>query len=96
MQGTNKNPYHVVINTKHPKSSFCDCPFANGNTICKHMVALFFAVSPEDLADYEEWIESDYEDNDEEYDDYYDEYDRDEDYKWIATLYKNNNSKKDV
>ena len=84
VQGTNKNPYHVVINTKHPKNSFCDCPFANGNTICKHMVALFFAVSPEDLADYEEWIESDYEDDEEEYDEdyyeYYDEYDRDEEY----------------
>lgn len=83
VQGTNKNPYHLVINTKHPKSSFCDCPFANGNTICKHMVALFFAVSPEDLADYEEWIESDYEDEeeyDDDYNDYYDEYDSDEDY----------------
>ena len=71
VQGTNKNPYHVVINIKHPKSSFCDCPFANDNAICKHMVALLFAVSPEDLADYEEWIESDYEDDDEEYDDEY-------------------------
>ena len=46
VQGTNKEPYHVMINTKHPKSSSCVCPFANGNTICKHMVALFFAVSP--------------------------------------------------
>lgn len=81
VQGTNKEPYHVMINTKHPKSSSCDCPFANGNTICKHMVALFFAVSPEDLKDYEDWSENDYEDEYEEeeedyYDDYYDEYDR--------------------
>lgn len=81
VQGTNKEPYHVMINTKHPKSSSCDCPFANGNTICKHMVALFFAVSPEDLKDYEDWSENDYEDEYEEdeedyYEDYYDEYDR--------------------
>lgn len=80
VQGTNKTPYHVIINTKHPKSSSCDCPFANGNTICKHMVALFFAISPEDLKDYEDWSENDYEDEYEEYDeDYYDgyyEYDR--------------------
>lgn len=80
VQGTNKLPYHVMINTKHPKSSSCDCPFANGNTICKHMVALFFAVSPEDLKDYEDWSENYYEDEYEEddedyYDDYY-EYDR--------------------
>lgn len=77
VQGTNKTPYHVIINTKHPKSSSCDCPFANGNTICKHMVALFFAISPEDLKDYEDWSENDYEDEYEEYDDnYYDDYDR--------------------
>lgn len=75
VQGTNKTPYHVAINTKHPKSSSCDCPFANGNTICKHMVALFFAVSPEDLKDYEDWSENDYEDEYEEYEeDYYDDY----------------------
>lgn len=79
VHGTNKTPYHVMINTKHPKSSSCDCPFANGNTICKHMVALFFAVSPEDLKDYEDWSENDYEDKYEEYDeeDYYDDYEYD-------------------
>lgn len=79
VQGTNKTPYHVMINTKHPKSSSCDCPFANGNTICKHMVALFFAVSPEDLKDHEDWSENDYEDEYEEYDeeDYYDDYEYD-------------------
>lgn len=80
VQGTNKNPYNVVINTKHPKSSSCDCPFANGNTICKHMVALFFAISPEDLKDYEAWSKNDYEDEYDEYEDeyydYYNEYDR--------------------
>lgn len=84
VQGTNKEPYHVIINTKHPRSSSCDCPFANGKTICKHMVALFFAVSPEDLKDYEDWSENDYEDEYEEdedyYDDYYDEYNRYGDY----------------
>jgi len=76
VQGTNKILYHVAINTKHPKSSLCDCPFANGNTICKHMVALFFAISPEDLKDYEDWAENDYEDEYEEYDEDYYDYDR--------------------
>ncbi len=83
VQGSNIKPYYVTINTKHPKKSFCDCPFANGNTICKHMVALFFAVSPEDFSDYEVWIENEYEEYDEDeedYDDYYDEYDRRDDY----------------
>lgn len=79
VQGTNKTPYHVIINTEHSKRSSCDCPFANGNTICKHMVALFFAVSPEDLKDYEEWSENDYEDEYEEYNEdyYYDNYEYD-------------------
>lgn len=40
VQGTNRTPYHVIINTKHPRSSSCDCLFANGNKICKHMVTL--------------------------------------------------------
>lgn len=77
VEGTRKTPYHVIINKKHPKSSYCDCPFANGNKICKHMVALFFAVSPEELKDYEDWSENDYdeEEYDENLEDYYDEYD---------------------
>ena len=62
VQGTNKTPYHVLINLEHPKSSVCNCPYANGNTICKHMIALFFSVSPDELEDYENWIENDYED----------------------------------
>lgn len=89
VQGTNKTPYHVIINTKHPKSSACDCPFANGNTICKHMVALFFEISPEDLRDYEDWSKNDYEYEYEDYDeDYYDdycEYDRYENYNRYET-----------
>lgn len=40
------------------------------------MVALFFAVSPEDLKDYEDWAENDYEDEYEEYDEDYYDYDR--------------------
>lgn len=74
VKGTNKQPYHVVINTKHPKKSTCDCPFANGHTTCKHMVSLFFAISPGDLQDYEEWYENNYEemyDEDDDYDKYY-------------------------
>lgn len=41
VQGTNKNPYHVVINTKHPKSSFCDCPFANDNTTVFYITKIY-------------------------------------------------------
>ena len=97
VKGTNKEPYHVIINTKHPRKSSCDCPFANGNTTCKHMVSLFFTVSPEDLRDYEDWYESDYDDEYEEDDyyenytnyeyDYYDDYDYKENYNRKKTKF---------
>lgn len=77
VKGTKKTPYHVIIDTKHPRSSECNCPYANGNTICKHMVALFFAISPEDLKDYEDWSENDdeYEEDDEyEYEEFEEDY----------------------
>ena len=74
VKGTNKKPYNVIINTKHVRKSSCDCPFANGNIICKHMVALFFSISSEDLNDYEEWLENYYEEDDSDFDYYEDEY----------------------
>ena len=73
VQGTNKNPYHVKINIRHPKNSICDCSYADGNRICKHMVAVLFAVSKDDLKDYESLWENDYEDE-YEYEDYYEDY----------------------
>ena len=42
VSGSNKSPYYVKINIAHPKKSYCDCPHANGNITCKHMVALYF------------------------------------------------------
>ena len=41
--------YSVTINLEHPGQCTCTCPFVEGNKkICKHMVALAFAVSPLD------------------------------------------------
>lgn len=45
----NGRKYDVEINLEHPRSSSCNCPHANGKRIvCKHMVALYFAVFPKD------------------------------------------------
>lgn len=44
VKGSLNEPYFVHINIKHPKKSYCNCPFANGNRICKHMIALYFTV----------------------------------------------------
>lgn len=87
IQGNDSKPYNVVININHPRKSTCNCPFAKGRQIiCKHMVALFFYVLPEEAKDYEDWLVSDYydenDDDEDDEDDYYEEdyYDYDYDY----------------
>ena len=44
----NNQLYDVTINIEHPKkNSHCNCPHAEGTKIiCKHMVALYFAIFP--------------------------------------------------
>ena len=78
VHGSQKEPYYVIINIKHPRKSHCDCPYANGNIVCKHMVSLYFYLFPDEVDDYEAWMNSDYEDDDD-YDDYDDDYDDNED-----------------
>ena len=48
IKGSNKI-YDVTIDIEHPKkNSHCNCPHAEGTKIiCKHMVALYFAIFPE-------------------------------------------------
>lgn len=51
--GSGNEPYHVIIDTEHPKKSICNCPHAEGNRIiCKHKVALFFTVFPNEAKSY--------------------------------------------
>ena len=41
--------YFVHLDTNHPKKSTCTCPYAAGkSTICKHKVAVYFSVFPEE------------------------------------------------
>ncbi len=79
VDGSLKNPYYVKIDIAHPRKSYCDCPHANGNITCKHMTALYFELFPEEVEDYESWLNSDYDEDEEddyyEYDRYYDDYD---------------------
>ena len=69
VDGSLKNPYYVKIDIEHPRKSYCDCPHANGNITCKHMTALYFELFPDEVDDYESWLNSDYDEDDE--DDYY-------------------------
>ena len=52
VQGTKEEPYKVRINLEKTLSSTCDCPFANGRKICKHMVAVYFAAFPDEAQKY--------------------------------------------
>ena len=77
VDGSLKNPYYVKIDIEHPRKSYCDCPHANGNITCKHMTALYFELFPDEVDDYESWLNSDYEEDDNydyyEYENYYDD-----------------------
>lgn len=57
VQGTVSVPYNVRIDMAHPRKSECDCPFANGRKICKHMVALAFTAVPHIKEEYLHEIE---------------------------------------
>ena len=44
------NDYRVVLNIDHPKKSTCNCPYAEGKSlICKHKVALYFGLFPDEV-----------------------------------------------
>jgi len=51
--GTQKQPYDVKIDISHPRKSSCNCPHANGKRIiCKHQIALYFSVFPNEAEKY--------------------------------------------
>lgn len=61
VKGTMQEPYKVHINLNKVRSSTCDCPFANGRKICKHMVAVFFASFPDEAQKYKAELDAYYE-----------------------------------
>ncbi|MBQ7244127.1 MAG: SWIM zinc finger family protein [Bacilli bacterium] len=64
--------YHVHLDIRHPKKSTCTCPYADGKSIvCKHKVAVYFAIFPEEAKKaLGEWqsIEEDQEERERAYD----------------------------
>ena len=47
VSGTDEYMVHIDIN--HPRKSTCTCPFADGRrVICKHMVATYFTIYPDE------------------------------------------------
>lgn len=46
-KGSNNAHYNVFLDIEHPRKSTCDCPHAKDRKIiCKHIVALYFTVFP--------------------------------------------------
>lgn len=47
--GSCNETYHVLVDITHPRRSKCNCPHADGKRIiCKHIVAVYFTVHPEE------------------------------------------------
>ena len=60
VSGSDKKHYDVLIDVDHPKRSTCNCPHAEGTRrVCKHKVALYLTLFPEELQrimkEVEEW-----------------------------------------
>ena len=57
VSGSGQKLYHLTINPPHPRTSKCNCPHADGKRIiCKHMVALYFTVFPEEAKRFYEEV----------------------------------------
>ena len=53
VKGTNN--YNVHLDIEHTRKSSCNCPLANGKRIiCKHIVATYFTVFPNEAVSFEE------------------------------------------
>ena len=50
------NSYNVRIDVNHPGKSTCTCPHASGKSIiCKHKVAAYFSIYPEEAQKSNRW-----------------------------------------
>jgi len=55
--GSDNALYMTSIDIAHPRKSTCDCHAAGRRVICKHMIALYFTVFPEEATKlYEEAV----------------------------------------
>lgn len=53
VSGSDGKQYQVMIDLAHPRKSSCTCPHAAGRQIiCKHKVALYFSVFPDEAEEY--------------------------------------------
>ena len=49
-RSSNNDIYNVFLDIEHPRKSKCDCPHAKDKRIiCKHIVALYFTIFPDQV-----------------------------------------------
>ena len=73
VKGSGEEVYDVTLDIDHPKRSVCNCPHADGKRrICKHKVAMYFSLFPEEaeriVREAEEWEAAEGEREQERYD----------------------------
>lgn len=59
INGSNNRKYNVFMDVEHPRKSKCDCPYAKDKRIiCKHIVALYFTVFPDEVNKFLKEVEN--------------------------------------
>lgn len=83
VSGTERYDVFIKLSNDTIRSMSCSCPYAESGKHCKHMAAVLFAVTGDEL-DVNEW-DDEYEDE-YEHDRWYDDEDEDEDYGYYSRL----------
>ena len=64
--GSNNKSYNVFMDIEHPRKSKCNCPHAKDKRIiCKHIVALYFTVFPDEVDKFLKEVEEAQKENEE-------------------------------
>lgn len=64
--GSNNKSYNVFMDIEHPRKSKCNCPHAKDKRIiCKHIVALYFTVFPDEVDKFLKEVEESQKENEE-------------------------------
>ena len=53
VSGSSNENYYIELNVDHPRKSKCNCPHADGKRIiCKHIIATYFTIFPEEAESF--------------------------------------------
>lgn len=59
VNGSNNKKYNVFMDIEHPRKSTCNCPHAKDKRIiCKHILALYFTIFPDEVSKFLKEVEA--------------------------------------